>query len=119
MNNTSCRPQEVKFHPSSVDLELVKRLAVTTKCSTLVQFLVKEFSSIPRALAGMWSTPGRLLLLLECTSQLPHGQQAGCSCQHCDCPDHVCPERVTGADLRDMSCVHLACCHHRPMMVSD
>jgi len=44
--------QEVKYHPSSMDLELVKRLAVTTKCNTLVQFLVKEFSCIPRALAG-------------------------------------------------------------------
>lgn len=53
MYTTLCHGlQEVKYHPSSVDLELVKRLATITNCSTLLQFLIKEFSCIPKALAG-------------------------------------------------------------------
>jgi DNA topoisomerase VI subunit B len=45
--------QEVKHHPASVDLELIKRLIASTKCSTLQQFLYKEFSCISKDHAGM------------------------------------------------------------------
>ena len=44
--------QEVKHHPSSMDLELVKRLVVSTKRATLQQFLAKEFSCISNEYAG-------------------------------------------------------------------
>jgi len=36
-----------------VDLELVKRLILTTSAPTLQKFLAKEFSCITRDLAGM------------------------------------------------------------------
>jgi hypothetical protein len=55
--------QEVKYHPSSVDLELVKRLAAITHRPTLLQFLVKEFSCIPKALAGMHHAAKSSLML--------------------------------------------------------
>eukprot|EP00884_Botryococcus_braunii_P009390 jgi/Botrbrau1/18452/Bobra.0072s0035.1 len=45
-------PKEVKHHPASVDLELVKRLVTITKCSNLQQFLFKEFSNINKEYAG-------------------------------------------------------------------
>ena len=45
--------QAVKHHPASVDLELVKRLIVTTKASNLQKFLATEFTSISRDLAGV------------------------------------------------------------------
>ncbi|KAL0026624.1 hypothetical protein WJX77_011706 [Trebouxia sp. C0004] len=45
-------PQEVKHHPASVDLELVKRLAATTATSNLQSFLFKEFSCISKEYAG-------------------------------------------------------------------
>jgi len=44
--------QEVKHHPASVDLELIKRLAATTKCTSLQQFLYKDFSCISKDFAG-------------------------------------------------------------------
>lgn len=44
--------QEVKYHPASVDLELIKRLIAVTKCTTLRQFLFREFSSISKDYAG-------------------------------------------------------------------
>ena len=44
--------QDVKHHPASVDLELIKRLLATTKCKALQQFLAKEFSSISKEYAG-------------------------------------------------------------------
>ena len=44
--------QVTKHHPSSVDLELVKRLAASTKCSTMLRFLCQEFSCIDKDLAG-------------------------------------------------------------------
>ena len=44
--------QEVKHHPASVDLELIKRLAATTKCKSLQQFLYKDFSCISKDFAG-------------------------------------------------------------------
>ena len=44
--------QETKHHPASVDLELVKRLITTTKCSSLRQFLTKEFAGISKDYAG-------------------------------------------------------------------
>lgn len=44
--------QEVKHHPASVDLELIKRLVTITKCGTLQQFLCKEFSNISKEYAG-------------------------------------------------------------------
>ena len=44
--------QEVKHHPASVDLELVKRLAAHSKANTLSQFLRREFSSISSDYAG-------------------------------------------------------------------
>ncbi|CAK0734996.1 hypothetical protein CVIRNUC_000513 [Coccomyxa viridis] len=45
-------PQEVKHHPASVDLELIKRLAATTKAKSLQQFLYKDFSCISKDFAG-------------------------------------------------------------------
>lgn len=47
-------PQATKHHPSSVDLELIKRLASSTAASSLTSFLAKEFDCIPRDLAGGW-----------------------------------------------------------------
>lgn len=44
--------QATKHHPSSVDLELIKRLASSTAASSLTSFLSKEFDCIPRDLAG-------------------------------------------------------------------
>uniref|UniRef100_A0A7S3QTQ5 DNA topoisomerase 6 subunit B n=1 Tax=Dunaliella tertiolecta TaxID=3047 RepID=A0A7S3QTQ5_DUNTE len=44
-------PREVKHHPSSVDLELIKRLISITKADTLVKFLTKDFDCITRDLA--------------------------------------------------------------------
>lgn len=44
--------QEVKHHPASVDLELVKRLVVSTATSNLQTFLYKEFSCISKEYAG-------------------------------------------------------------------
>ena len=44
--------QEVKHHPASVDLELVKRLVVSTTTSNLQSFLCKEFSCISKEYAG-------------------------------------------------------------------
>ena len=46
------RVQDVKHHPASVDLELIKRLLATTRCKTLQQFLAREFSSISKEYAG-------------------------------------------------------------------
>ncbi len=51
-NDRRSPAQAVKHHPASVDLELVKRLIATTKCSTLLKFLATEFTSISRDLAG-------------------------------------------------------------------
>jgi len=48
----ACSCQEVKHHPASVDLELVKRLAATTATSNLQSFLFKEFSCISKEYAG-------------------------------------------------------------------
>lgn len=45
--------QATKHHPSSVDLELIKRLASSTASSTLTSFLSKEFDCISRDLAGV------------------------------------------------------------------
>lgn len=44
--------QATKHHPSSVDLELIKRLASSTNCTSLAAFLSKEFDCIRRDLAG-------------------------------------------------------------------
>ena len=44
--------QAVKHHPASVDLELVKRLIVTSGGANLQKFLAKEFSCITKDLAG-------------------------------------------------------------------
>lgn len=41
-------PKVTKHHPSSVDLELVKKLVTQTKCNNMVQFLNKEFACIPK-----------------------------------------------------------------------
>ncbi|KAK9809996.1 hypothetical protein WJX72_003097 [[Myrmecia] bisecta] len=45
-------PKDTKHHPASVDLELIKRLINITKCTTLQQFLAREFSSISKDYAG-------------------------------------------------------------------
>ena len=45
-------PKATKHHPSSVDLELIKRLAATTKAKTLTAFLCREFACISKDLAG-------------------------------------------------------------------
>lgn len=47
--------QATKHHPSSVDLELIKRLAASTACTSLTAFLAKEFDCISRDLAGGWA----------------------------------------------------------------
>jgi DNA topoisomerase VI subunit B len=44
--------QITKHHPSSVDLELVKRLIAETKASSLSAFLTREFDQVSKALAG-------------------------------------------------------------------
>ena len=54
--------QEVKHHPASVDLELIKRLAATTKCKSLQQFLYKDFSCISKDFAGADPALGLSLL---------------------------------------------------------
>ena len=55
MRAAAWRAQDVKHHPASVDLELIKRLLATTKCKTLQQFLAREFSSISKEYAGGWA----------------------------------------------------------------
>ena len=42
----------MKHHPASVDLELIKRLAATTRAKTLLQFLCRDFSCISKDFAG-------------------------------------------------------------------
>ncbi|GIL73715.1 hypothetical protein Vretimale_5397 [Volvox reticuliferus] len=44
-------PRATKHHPSSVDLELVKRLIAATDTKTLTAFLRKEFACVSHALA--------------------------------------------------------------------
>lgn len=44
-------PKATKHHPSSVDLELIKRLASSTAATTLTSFLSREFDCISRDLA--------------------------------------------------------------------
>lgn len=46
------RPQITKHHPSSVDLELVKRLITETKATSLSAFLTREFDQVSKALSG-------------------------------------------------------------------
>lgn len=46
-------PRVTKHHPSSVDLELIKRLIACSTAPTLLAFLRKDFDSISQALAGM------------------------------------------------------------------
>eukprot|EP00877_Chromochloris_zofingiensis_P003200 jgi/Chrzof1/12881/Cz07g10220.t1 len=45
-------PKITKHHPSSVDLMLIKRLITETKCTSMLQFLSKEFDSISKEFAG-------------------------------------------------------------------
>ena len=45
-------PALTKHHPSSVDLELVKRLLRATTAKTLAAFLQKEFDRVDKSLAG-------------------------------------------------------------------
>lgn len=49
---TQIDTQAVKHHPAAVDLELIKRLAGATPCTTLVAFLSKEFDCVSRDYAG-------------------------------------------------------------------
>ncbi|GAQ84737.1 topoisomerase [Klebsormidium nitens] len=44
-------PQEAKYHPSAVDLLLIKRLIAETSKQTLSQFLVAEFDTVKKPLA--------------------------------------------------------------------
>lgn len=46
------KPQATKHHPSSVDLELVKRLLADTRATTMGAFLAREFDNVSKALAG-------------------------------------------------------------------
>lgn len=46
------RMQITKHHPSSVDLELVKRLITQTRATNLTAFLTREFDQVSKALAG-------------------------------------------------------------------
>jgi DNA topoisomerase VI subunit B len=80
--------QEVKYHPSSVDLELVKRLAAITTRPTLLQFLVKEFSCIPKGLAGAHLPCLTAALLMA----QPHRQARFmwlCCCPHLSLPANM------------------------------
>lgn len=43
----------MKHHPASVDLELVKRLVLSTKYNNLQGFLYKEFACISKDYAGL------------------------------------------------------------------
>lgn len=45
-------PKATKHHPSSVDLELVKRLLAGTRASTLGAFLAREFDQVNKTLAA-------------------------------------------------------------------
>lgn len=45
-------PKATKHHPSSVDLELIKRLVGSTSAQTLSAFLCREFACVSRELAG-------------------------------------------------------------------
>eukprot|EP00879_Flechtneria_rotunda_P030761 GHRR01033435.1.p2 GENE.GHRR01033435.1~~GHRR01033435.1.p2 ORF type:complete len:138 (+),score=46.59 GHRR01033435.1:808-1221(+) len=45
-------PKATKHHPSSVVLELVKRLIHDTRATTLAAFLQREFDQVNKALAG-------------------------------------------------------------------
>ena len=44
-------PLETKYHPSAVDVTILRKLAEETKCKTLLQFFRQDFESIgtPRA----------------------------------------------------------------------
>lgn len=44
-------PAETKYHPSAVDLLLIKRLMAETSKQNLVQFLQHEFVSISKSYA--------------------------------------------------------------------
>lgn len=61
----------MKHHPASVDLELIKRLVTITKCSTLQQFLCKEFSNISKEYAGPSSPSPAPLCCHVSTSPAP------------------------------------------------
>ncbi|KAG7673745.1 hypothetical protein Ndes2437B_g01910 [Nannochloris sp. 'desiccata'] len=45
-------PKATKHHPSSADLEILKRLAASTPAPTLSAFLCREFACVSRDLAG-------------------------------------------------------------------
>ncbi|GAB4814846.1 hypothetical protein N2152v2_001892 [Parachlorella kessleri] len=45
-------PKATKHHPSSVDLELIKRLAAASTATSLTGFLCKDFACISKDLAG-------------------------------------------------------------------
>lgn len=45
-------PQATKHHPSSADLEILKRLVAATPSPTLSAFLCREFACVSRELAG-------------------------------------------------------------------
>ena len=55
-------PQATKHHPSSVDLELIKRLVGSSTAASLTAFLSKEFDCVSRDLAG----EGEHVSLLTC-----------------------------------------------------
>lgn len=65
------RTQATKHHPSSVDLELVKRLLAETKAASLGAFLAREFDQVSKALAGGWL--GGFLVFLS-----TRGGRGGC-----------------------------------------
>ena len=58
-------PAEVKHHPASVDLELVKRLAASTTAPTLPAFLAKEFACVSKAHAQRLVQEARLGAIAE------------------------------------------------------
>ena len=73
--------QDTKHHPASVDLELVKRLVATTKCSSLQKFLVSEFSAISKDLAGAPANAvGHPDMSTYCMHALSESQQRCCGC---------------------------------------
>ena len=74
--------QATRHHPSAVDLELVKRLVATTKCSSLQRFLSQEFSSIDRDLAGGFKAWG---VDAKASASLSLSTDMMCSCVMCSC----------------------------------
>ena len=70
----------MKHHPASVDLELVKRLVLSTKYSNLQSFLYKEFACISKDYAGLSNSNEGVLCAVQL---LPEPNGPACTHLHC------------------------------------